>query len=165
MSCFECNQGDFFPGLFLKGKLIREREAELVHTTLYCNVLMVVHSCPRHQEFLPKTRNPDQKSSLKTIVNLTSFLAVFGVSKYSFPILSGLKGLLRNHLSVRAYTSVADLQLLLPQKVEKHRNFSCLLKPSGSTSVGGAVAAGPRQSCSGHLQSILWRKTKTKEAS
>ena len=77
INCFECNRGDFFPGLFLKGRLIREGGAELVQATLYCSVLMVVHTSPRLQEVLPKTRNPDQKSLLKTAVTLTSFSAVF----------------------------------------------------------------------------------------
>lgn len=48
---------------------------------------MFVCTCPRLQEVLPKTRTPDQKSLLKTTVNLTSFLDVFGICKCSFPTL------------------------------------------------------------------------------
>lgn len=40
----ECSWGDIFTGLFLEGKLIGEGKVEVVQTTLYCSVVMVVHT-------------------------------------------------------------------------------------------------------------------------
>jgi len=77
----------FFSGLFLKGKLIREGEAEVVQATLYCSVLMVVHTSPRLQEVPFKARNSDQKSLLMTAVTLASSSAVFGICTCSYPTL------------------------------------------------------------------------------
>lgn len=159
----ECSQGDFFPGLFLKGKLIRQGKAELVKATLYCNVLMVVHTSPRLRKLCldleTLTKNPYWRQLW--LLHLSHLFLAF--SDAAFLHLVQLEWLLRKHLSIRDPTSVAGLQLLLLRKLEKHRSFICLLKPSASTSGREAVTAGPRQSCSGHLESVLWRKTKTKE--
>lgn len=152
----ECSWGDFFTGLFLEGKLIgggKQRWCKLLYTAVFSWLCTL----------LPKTRNPDQKSLLKTTVTLTSFSSVFGIFRYRFPTLCAVGMTPQKTSFYRALTSAAGLQLLLLRKLEKHKSFSCLLKPSASISGREAVTAGPRQSCSGHLESILWRKTKPKE--
>lgn len=150
----------FFPGLFLEGKLISKGEAELVQAALCCCVLMIV--CTFLQGF-GKLGLKLETLTKSLYWRVTSFSAVFSISRFRFPKLGAVGRTPQNHLSVSS--SVADFQLLLPQKLEKHRNFSCLSKPSGSTAGRQEVTAGHKQSCSGHLTSILWRKTKNKEPS
>lgn len=111
----------FFPSLFLKGKLIREGETDLLQAILYWNIPMVMHTSSRPQDVLSKSWNPEQKSLLKIMVALISG---FGICRCSFSIWCSLKD------SPETLTSFAVLQLM-SQKLKRHRNFGCLLQPSG----------------------------------
>lgn len=132
-----------FLGLFLKSGSGREKQSrcKLLGTAMFSWLGTLL------QGFRKLCLKIETKSLYWRQQGLCSLSWLFwAFADAAFTYLVQLGGLLRNHLSGEgsgwiAFTLLADLQLLLPQKLEKHRNFSCLLKPSGSTSAREAVTA------------------------